>query len=99
MTDPTPGSTPISFVDNPHAPDVFVTSYSGFLNLNGVIVITFETARVDHSTTPGPVNRVVVGRLVMPIHGAQGLALGLVDFLKQQGLDPVEAITKGQTAQ
>jgi hypothetical protein len=28
---------------------------------------------------------VVVGRLVMPINGAQGLAIGLFDFLEKQG--------------
>lgn len=99
MGEPTPGTPPVMFLDNPMAPDIFATSYSGFMNLNGTIVITFESARVDHSTSPGPVTRVVIGRLAMPTHAAQGLALGLLDFLKNQGLDPVEAITKGQTAQ
>jgi hypothetical protein len=37
--------------------------------------------RVDHRTSPGPVNRVVIGRLVLPAQGAMGLATGLYDFL------------------
>jgi hypothetical protein len=78
----------VSFVDVPLAPDVFADEAIGFFVRNGVISITFSTARVDHSTAPGPVNRVVIGRLVMPIDGAQGLAVGLYDFLAQRGLAP-----------
>lgn len=37
-------------------------------------------------------NRVVVGRLVMPIGVAHNLAVGLFDFLKKQGyIAPVPA--------
>ena len=79
---------PVTFIDNPHAPDVFASAAVGFFNFNGSIMITFEAAHVDHSKSPGPVNRVVIGRLVMPTGGAQGLALGLYNFLKDQGLDP-----------
>jgi hypothetical protein len=32
---------------------------------------------------------VIVGRLVMPVTGAQGLAVGLYDYLKKQNLDPM----------
>jgi hypothetical protein len=81
----------VTFMDNPHAPDVFATNACGFFNLNGSIMITFEAAHVDHSKSPGPINRVVIGRLVMPASGAQSLALGLYNFLQQQGLDPSAA--------
>jgi hypothetical protein len=78
---------PVTFMDNPHAPDVFAANAIGFFNLNGAIMITLETPHVNHETTPGPVNRVVVGRLIMPAAGAYGLAAGLFNFLKEQGFD------------
>ena len=50
-----------------------------------MISITLESARADHSKSPGSINRVVVGRLVMPAQGAQAMAVGLFDFLEKQG--------------
>ncbi len=88
----------VNFIDNPHAPDIFAHGVTGFSVNNGVVTITFESARVNHETTPGPVNRVVIGRLVLPISIAQGLALGLFDFLKSQGFDPTDLISAGQPA-
>jgi hypothetical protein len=87
-TAPTNPQVPVSFVDNPMAPDVYADEAVGFFVRNGVISITFASGRVDHSTTPGPISRVVIGRLVIPIEGAQGLAVGLYDFLAQRGLTP-----------
>jgi hypothetical protein len=78
----------VTFVDTPGAPDVFADDACGFFVRNGVISITFASARVDHSKSPGPINRVVIGRLVMLVSGAQGLSVGLYDFLVQQGLAP-----------
>jgi len=80
-----PEKPPINFIDNPHAPEIFATDATGFWLNDGCLHITFEAARVDHSTNPGPLNRVVVGRLVMSMAGAQSLAFGLYDFLKRQG--------------
>ncbi len=82
-------SSKVEFIDDPHAPEIFASGVSGFFVNSGNISITFESARVNHIATPGPINRVVIGRLVMSIAGAQNLALGLYDFLKKQGLDPV----------
>ena len=67
----------VTFMDNPHAPSLFCDGAVGFFVFNGVISITLEAARVDHSKNPGLVNRVVVARLNMSIPGAQALALGL----------------------
>ena len=89
----------VAFIDNAYAPEVFATNAAGFFVLEGVIGITLESVIADHSPRPGPIRRVVRGRLTMPIAGAQRLALGLIDFLKNQGLDPVEAITRGETVQ
>ena len=91
MVEPT--SPAVNFVDNPHAPDVFATDAAGFFRIDGNIMIAFESLHVDHVTSPGPVNRVVIGRLVLPIPAAQRLALSLFDFLKRQGFDPAESVT------
>ena len=83
----------VGFIDNPHAPDVFADGVSGVFHLNGMIRITFESVRVNHSTSPGPVNRVVVGRLVMPINAAEAFAKGLLQFIEQQRHSPAPAQT------
>lgn len=79
---------PVTFLDNAFAPEVFSTRAVGFFFNEGNVHITFESVRINHVTTPGPVNRVVIGRVVMPLAGAQSLAVGLFDFLKTQGLAP-----------
>jgi hypothetical protein len=71
--------------DDPRAPEIYAVAASGFFNASGTISITLESAHADHSKSPAPVNRVVVGRLVMPAGGAQALAVGLFDFLEKQG--------------
>lgn len=88
-----------ALVDNPQAPELFASAASGFFVFNGNVVITFESARVDHSRSPGPVNRIVVGRIVLPIAGAQALALGLHDILAKQGFDPTAAAKGGASSQ
>lgn len=86
-----PGQVTVSFVDDPHSPVVFADGVSGIAYMNGVIRLTFEVGRVNHITSPGPVSRVVVGTLVMPLSGAQGLRNLLQDYLLQ--------IEKGSTSQ
>lgn len=89
----------VSFIDNPHAPEFFADEASGFFVHNGNLSITFAAARIDHTISPGPLNRVVMARIVLPINVAQALALGLFDFLKSQGMDPTKAATTGETMQ
>src|SRR5258707_12646480 len=85
MTDIAAGTAPtVSFLHNPHSPDVFADAAAGFVNLNGNIRITLESLRVDHIAVPGPMARVVIGRLVMPLPAAEALARGLLDFIEQQ---------------
>lgn len=98
MTD-IPEKVATGLMDVPLAPEVFVFAASGFFVLNGNIAITFETARSDYSTNPPGVNRVVVGRVVMPIAGAQNLVVGLSDFLKSRGMDASAAIVGEATRQ
>jgi hypothetical protein len=78
----------IKFIDNPHAPVVFAEEAVGFFMLNGNLHITLASPRVDHTQEPGPINKVVMARLVMPIGNAHALAIGIYDFLKKRGIDP-----------
>ena len=79
-------SPTVGFRDDPFAPEVFAHSASGFSMVNGCITITFDSQRVDHATAPGPVSRVVVARLVLPIAGAQSLSAALDTFLESYGI-------------
>ncbi|HEY0266070.1 MAG TPA: hypothetical protein VGC16_04915 [Rhizomicrobium sp.] len=80
-----PTTPAVNFVDNPLAPELYASGATGFFVSNGTITITLESIRPDHADKPGPLSRVVVGRLVMPAAGAQGLSIGLFDFLEKQG--------------
>jgi hypothetical protein len=86
----------VSFIDNPMAPDVLADEAVGFFVHSGIVRITFTSARVNHATSPGPINRVVIGRLAMSIEGAQSLAVGLFDFLKSRGIAPALANQSGE---
>ena len=79
----------VTFVDDPHAPEHFVSGVSGIWVIAGNVHITVESVRIDHITQPGPVNHVVIGQLVMPVGAAQALAAQLYGCLQQQGLNSV----------
>ena len=85
----------IAFIDNPLAPDVYVDDAVGCVAHNGTIRITLVSDRAAHTTPSGPINRVVVGRLVMTVPAAQALATGLFNFLKSQGVAPA-AVDSGK---
>ncbi len=77
----------VKLVDNPIAPELFATAATGFSVCDGTVTITLESLRADHSISPGPVYRTVVGRVTLPSTGAQGLAIGLFEFLQKQGFE------------
>ena len=79
----------VNLVDNPEAPEIFSSGATGFFVANDNITITFESARADHSQSPGPVYRTAwwAGRDAGGGQPAQGLAIGLFDFLEKQGFD------------
>jgi hypothetical protein len=83
MTD-TPGSNVPAFVDNPHAPDVYADGATGWFFLNGNIRITLESVRASHSSEQGPTNRVVIGRIVMPVDAAELMSKKLLEFIESQ---------------
>ena len=77
----------VKLIDNPNAPEIFASAATGFFVSEGNVSITFESARADHSESPGPVYRSVVARIVLPAGAAQGLAVGLFEFLEKQGFE------------
>lgn len=86
-------------VGNDFAPEVFADDALGFENVNGAIRISLVSARSVEPIPPSPMQYVTIGRLVMPIGGAQRLAIALNDFLRTQGLDPSQAVKGSQPVQ
>lgn len=77
-------------VENAFAPELLATGAAGMSLINGLLTITLESLHCDHSKTPPPLERVVVGRLAMPAASAQALLVGLHHFLGQHGLNPLQ---------
>ena len=84
---------PPVFVDNAHAPDFFADGVAGLFFLGGNVRVTFDALRVNHVSTPGPINRVVIGRLVMPLDAAEVFARGLLDFIENSKKQPAAVPT------
>jgi hypothetical protein len=72
-----------NFVDDPHAPEIYASNFSGIQVLMGNVMITLESTHADHSGAPGTVTRVVVGRIVLPVAIAESLAMQLHNLLAQ----------------
>jgi len=88
---PTPNAVPL--IDNPFAPELFATGVSGLSVINGVVCITVESARCDHTKAQPAMERVVIGRLALSVPAAQGLLAGLFEFMGQHGINPL--VTNG----
>ncbi|WP_284946664.1 hypothetical protein [Acidisoma cladoniae] len=74
-------------MENMFAPEVFATFASSFSVGSGSVTIKLVSSRWDNSSEPGVQRAVVVGRITMPLQGAQTLAAGLHAFLAQHGLE------------
>jgi len=100
---PTPEKVPTpdvsALIDNPFAPDLFITGCSGIASIAGTIAVTLENARCDHSRPAPALERVVVGRLALTVPAAQMLVTALNGFLEQQGLSPSKAMANGAVFQ
>ena len=86
-------------IDNLFAPEIFATGTAGFANLNGVIVLTLQSVRCDHSREQPTVERFVVARIALTTIAALELVGGLNQFLEQQGLSTSKMIAAGSTFQ
>lgn len=78
----------VPLIENVLAPEVFAVEASSFMAGAGFVSVTLTSFRYDNTTPPGEQKKVVIGRLVMPVVGAHGLATGLFDFLVRSGLVP-----------
>jgi hypothetical protein len=80
-------------------PDFFADEAVLFDFVEGTVRITFSVARTETPVAGSQVGLVSIGRLIMPIAGAQRLSAALHGYLSQRGLDPSQAIRGGETAQ
>jgi hypothetical protein len=81
MTNKPPGQ--VNFLDNAGGSVMCADAATGWLLLNGNIRVTLEATRASHITSPGPINPVIIGRLIMPLDGAEEMAKGLLDYINQ----------------
>lgn len=85
-------STGLKIVENPQRGEIFADEAVAFALVNGVVRVTLTAVRpLPGADEPA---HVVIGRLAMPLPGAQGLAMKLYDFLKSQGAIPQEGKTQ-----
>lgn len=78
-----------ALLENMFAPELFATLASSFSLSAGSVTIKLVSTRWDNSVEPAVQKAVVVGRITMPLQGAQTLAAGLQNFLEQHGLQYV----------
>lgn len=78
-----------SFVENMFAPELFASFASSFSISGGSVTIKLVSTRWDNSVDPAVQKAVVVGRITLPLLGAQTLAAGLQNFLAQHNLQYV----------
>ena len=110
---PRPNASNLNFVAGQTAPNavvakvgadgkvcVFTSAASDLIvDVGGSVRITFASVKMAEPVPPSPVQLVVVGRLIMGPQGAQRLAIGLFDYLKKQGIDPVSVVGASEDQQ
>ncbi len=67
-----------NLLHNPHMPDMFADAATGIFTFNGCMRVTFESVRSNYAHTPAALDRVVVGRLLMPVLAAEAMAKGIL---------------------
>jgi hypothetical protein len=78
---------PSGLLENMFAPELYATFASSFSVTAGSVTIKLVSSRWDNSVEPAVQKAVVVGRVTMPLQGAQTLVAGLQNFLAQHGLE------------
>lgn len=73
-------------MENMFAPELFASFASSFSLSAGSVTIKLVSSRWDNSVEPAVQKAVVVGRITLPLQGAQTLAAGLQHFLEQHGV-------------
>lgn len=72
------------FKSSSYVPEIYADAGTGTFTPNGNMRITLESWRVDHSTSSGSLQRVVIGRLVMLLDQAEMLAESILDVVKNR---------------
>lgn len=72
------------FVDSAYVPEIYADAGTGTFTPNGNMKVTLESWRVDHSVSTGPLQRVVIGRLVMPLDQAEALARNIIEVVESR---------------
>ncbi|UUL83164.1 hypothetical protein [Sphingomonas qomolangmaensis] len=88
-----------AIVDNSFLTEIFATGTAGVADVGGVLVVTFECARCDHSQAEPVMERVIVGRLALTVAAAQGLVVNLNAYLEDHGLSPSRAVAGAASVQ
>ena len=79
-------------IENPHADDLFADDAAAFALVNGVVRTTFTSFR---TIEPGGESaHVIVGHVAMPLKTCQAFVMGLYNFLKERGHDPMELLKR-----
>jgi hypothetical protein len=85
--------------DDPFLEEIFATGMAGVANMGGVIVVTLECARCDHTREMPAVERAIVGRIALTIPAAQQMVANLNAYLEHHGLSPTRAVSGAATFQ
>ena len=94
-----PASAQPPLIDHCFAPDLFATGIAGLACIGDGIHLTLDSLRCDHSQPTPVMERLVVGRIILPIATAQALVTSLNLFLEQQGMSPSKAAAAGASFQ
>jgi hypothetical protein len=89
----------VALVGDFSTPDFFADESILFDLVNGTVRVTFAVARPPTPVAGQGQSLVAIGRLIMPVGGAQRLSLALHDYLVKNGLDPSASVRGEETAQ
>ncbi len=89
MTEQT--DSPLEITENPLAPEWYAEAAISFARVGAGSNVSITLVSPRWNTSKNAFDHAIVGRVVLPVSGAQGLAVGLFDFLKSHGLDPASS--------
>jgi hypothetical protein len=89
MAEEVSSSMTFPFVDDPSAPEFFVSWLKGAGFDGPNVRLTFVSMRVNHAQNPGVPNEVVNVRLVMSVDAAQNMRAFLDQFLQTAALNAI----------
>jgi hypothetical protein len=82
----------VAVVAHAHSADHFADEVIAFDLRNGTLRMTLATLKMVEPAAPSPLHYVATGRVILPVAGAQRLAIALFDYLKKQGIEPADIV-------